>query len=242
MISKRDRKRIKKTGFFLLVCAVVFFGGRQFIFSDIFRIKKVEVETDGNLEKKEMFSLFDSYCKENYLGLRPNLFRLEKNSLRRALLSDVRLLEVKIGKRPPNKLIISATERKPFAQIGEGLCVDKNGVVFPTKGTHTTYLHTTSKTRPGDKIDVQELYLIAERIKAFLPTYPIKEMRKEKDRCFFLIEDTWVSVLLKEKNFDKKLAQLSVILPTLKEKGFVDLCYNDPILSHNPPFEEALEF
>jgi len=236
MISKRDRKRIKKIGVFFFVCGLVFFGGRQFIFSDIFRIKKVEVETDGNLEKKEIVSLFNNYCKENYLGLRPNLFKLERNSLRRFLLSDVRLLCVKIQKRPIDTLIIFVTERKPFAQIGEGLCVDKDGMVFPTKETHTTYLHTASEKKPGDKIDVQGLYLITERIQAFLPKNQIREMKKEKDRCFFLIEDTWFSVLLKEKELNKKLAQLSVLLPTLKEKGFIDLCYDDPILSPNPNF------
>ncbi|MEK9148804.1 MAG: hypothetical protein AAB267_02015, partial [Candidatus Desantisbacteria bacterium] len=218
MVSKRDKKRIKKTAFFILVCGLVLFGGRQFILSDIFRIKKVEVETDGNLEKKEIFSLFNSYCKENYLGLRPNLFKLERDSLRRFLLSDVRLLEAKIKKRPLNKIIISVTERKPFAQIGEGLCVDKDGVVFPTQETHTTYLHINSKKRPGDKIDVQELYLVAERIKAFLPKYQINQIRREKGRFFFLIEDAWISVLPKEKELDKKLPQLSVILPTLTKK------------------------
>ncbi|MDI6751243.1 MAG: hypothetical protein QME07_00030 [bacterium] len=236
MISKRDKRRIKKVAFFILVCGLIFFGGRQFILSDIFRIRKVEVETDGNLEKKKILSLFNSYCKENCLDHRPNLFKLEKDSLRRFLLSDVRLLEAKIKKRPLSKLIISVTERKPFAQIGEGLCVDKDGVVFPTKETHTTYLHINSKKRHGDKIDVQELYLIVERIKAFLPKYPINQIRKEKDRLFFLIEDTWISVLPKEKELNKKLTQLSVILPTLTKKGvFVDLGYDDPILSPNLP-------
>ncbi|MBU1262928.1 cell division protein FtsQ/DivIB [bacterium] len=236
MISKRDKRRIKRTGFFLLVSSLIFIGVRSLVFSDLFLIKKIEVETDGSLKKKEVVLLFDSYCQENYLGIRPNLFRLERKSLRRFFLSDIRLLEVKIGKRPLNKLLISVTERKPFAQIGEGLCIDKDGVVFPTKETDLFYLYSASKKRPGDRIDVQELYLIVQRIQRFLPKYPIQEMRKEKDRCFFLIEDTWVSVLLKEKELDKKLVQLSVILPTLKKGEFIDLCYDDPILSENPSF------
>jgi cell division septal protein FtsQ len=231
MGSKRVRR--VKIALWLMLAGLVAIGIRATLLSDLFAIRRLVVKADSSLEA-DIREAFCEYCNQNHLGVWPNLFVLDRRSLARFLLSDLRIKKVKIRRMPPGSLIIEAEEREPFCWIKRGLGVGKDGVVFPIKeGDEFPLLYGFEDAEEGDKIDVEVLYSIIKRMENF----HITEIREGKQKFFFLIESVWICIL-PEEDLRRQIKRLEKILKEVDLSKFklIDMSYDDVVLSPEAPF------
>jgi len=138
--AERRRVRRQRLGILLLVLvglpalgAGLYFGGRAawrelFSENDFFRIRRIEVTTDGGLDAKHI---------EEYAGVRAglNLLAVRPEKIRAALLAVPVIANAQVGRRLPDTLVVEVAERVAVARLGwprsgAPLAVDATGHVL----------------------------------------------------------------------------------------------------------------
>jgi hypothetical protein len=108
--------------FFLLVLAVFIYF---IFFTDKFLIKEVQVVYDGDAPKlvknEQIIKTINGYYQGNsllsHLFLRRNILFFNSSVVKRLILEDQRIDQVKIIKKIPNVLVIKISEVKPVARL-----------------------------------------------------------------------------------------------------------------------------
>lgn len=229
------RKRLGRFVCFLFIIPLMLYVGYKILSSSIFTIKIIDIKIDGDISKDEIKRLWNGFLRQNYLYSMPNIFKLNTKSLRRAILSDIRIDSVKIKRYPPDKLIIFIKTRKPFVFIKGGLGVDEKGVIFPIKGTQSLiYLSGFKGKKCGDTIDVSLLFPILSIAKRYPFASLIKEIKIDKKKAFFTLDNILVCIPLEIEGAHKRFKRLDLILKTdLSDIKLIDLSYDDVILSRS---------
>lgn len=225
--------KIVKYLLLLAFVSLIGWGITKILFSPFFTIKKVDIKINGDISRNEIMGLWKGFLKQNYSQSACNLFRLNSEALSRFIISDVRIDRVRIKRRPQNKLIILINTRKPFAWIKDSLACDEKGIIFPICGTSSLpHLLGQEEKKGGDVIDVSNLFFLWTKAKSYSFFPKIKEMKEEKGKVFFLLDNIWFCIPSEKGGFTKRFKRLEIILKTdLSNIKLIDLSYDDVILS-----------
>ncbi|MEW6103078.1 MAG: hypothetical protein AB1630_04575 [bacterium] len=203
----------------------------MFLLSSLFTIEKVDIKVSGDISENEIRRLWKNFLRQNYLGIKPNLFKLKKDSLCKYISSDVRIDKVQIQRYPPNRLVILVEPKRAFVWIKDGIGVDKNGVIFPIKGTQSLPYLSGFYEKKGT-INVSCLFFLLKSAKNYSFFPKIKEIRFEKDKVFFSLDSLWICIPQELKGSTKRFKRLEVILKRdLSNIKLIDLSYDDVLLS-----------
>lgn len=236
--TERRRAIRRRIGAALLLLAGIpalgfglFWGGREawrvlFVENDFFRIRQIEVTTDGTLGAANI----QEYAKVKE-GL--NLFAVHPQEIRQALLSVPIIANAQVGRRLPDALIIEVAERVAVARLGRPgtgtpLAVDATGHVLGPSSVRASLpvvLGVRDKAlRPGD---VVQDAMLADAL-AVLEICNETKMREQlavstidlgNEELLDVGLASGEQVLLSRERLKEKLAQLPIIRKVARDRG-----------------------
>lgn len=109
----KRRKAIFKLIKWTCLIACILGVGLYIIMSPLFAIKKINVNTDGNISKQEIISLAA-------INLNENIFKFNKKQTRENIKENAYVDEVSIKRKLPDEVQISIKERTPLLMITYG--------------------------------------------------------------------------------------------------------------------------
>lgn len=209
----------------------LFWGGREawrvlFVENDFFRIRQIEVTTDGTLGAANI----QEYAKVKE-GL--NLFAVHPQEIRQALLSVPIIANAQVGRRLPDALIIEVAERVAVARLGRPgtgtpLAVDAMGHVLGPSSVRASLpvvLGVRDKAlRPGD---VVQDAMLADAL-TVLEICNETKMREQlavstidlgNEELLDVGLASGEQVLLSRERLKEKLAQLPIIRKVARDRG-----------------------
>ena len=249
--TERRRAIRRRIGAALLLLAGIpalgfglFWGGREawrvlFVENDFFRIRQIEVTTDGTLGAANI----QEYAKVKE-GL--NLFAVHPQEIRQALLSVPIIANAQVGRRLPDALIIEVAERVAVARLGRPgtgtpLAVDATGHVLGPSSVRASLpvvLGVRDKAlRPGD---VVQDAMLADAL-AVLEICNETKMREQlavstidlgNEELLDVGLASGEQVLLSRERLKEKLAQLPIIRKVARDRG-LDLTVYDMTVDRN---------
>lgn len=222
----------------------LFWGGREawrvlFVENDFFRIRQIEVTTDGTLGAANI----QEYAKVKE-GL--NLFAVHPQEIRQALLSVPIIANAQVGRRLPDALIIEVAERVAVARLGRPgtgtpLAVDAAGHVLGPSSVRASLpvvLGVRDKAlRPGD---VVQDAMLADAL-TVLEICNETKMREQlavstidlgNEELLDVGLASGEQVLLSRERLKEKLAQLPIIRKVARDRG-LDLTVYDMTVDRN---------
>jgi len=128
------RRFFRVLRFTLLSVTLLFsgYGIYNFLsYSPYFKIKKIRIEGNQDIDRKDILSLLD-------IKKGDNIFKVKLRQTKRGLRSLKQIKEIDIHRDFPDKIVLKITERAPIAQIDGGDSVhsnkveliDKEGITF----------------------------------------------------------------------------------------------------------------
>lgn len=132
------KRRILRVLRLVLLSVTLLFSGygihKFLIYSPYFRIKKIKIEGNQDIDKKEIESLLD-------IKKGDNIFKVKLRRTEGRLRSLKQIKEIDIHRNFPDKIVLKITERVPIARLdkGDGIgsnkvkLVDREGVTFSGK-------------------------------------------------------------------------------------------------------------
>ena len=222
----------------------LYWGGRQawramFAENDFFRIRQIEVTTDGELGAEDV----REYAKVRE-GL--NLFAVRPQEIRAALLAVPVIAAAQVGRRLPDALIIEVAERVAVARLGRPgagspLAVDATGHVLGPSSVRVSLPVVLGVRdvglRPGDVVADPML----KEALAVLEICNETQMREELAVATIDVgnEDmlgvgltTGEQVLLSREKLKEKLQQLREMRKVARDRG-LDLATYDMTVDRN---------
>ncbi len=132
------KRRIIRVLRFILLSVTLIFSGygihKFLIYSPYFKIEKIEIEGNRDIDKKEIESLLD-------IRKGDNIFKAKLRQTKEKLGSLKQIKEIDIHRDFPDRIVLKITERVPIARIDKGdsvgsnrvKLVDREGVTFSGK-------------------------------------------------------------------------------------------------------------
>jgi cell division protein FtsQ len=166
---RRKRYFNKHSFISLLLILALLVGGFVFIHSSYFTVGKIEVKGNDHLRAEEIFQIAD-------IDPAINIFKIDKDMVRKRLLQDLRIEEVTIARKFPTTIIITIKERRTIAFMATNygfVQVDRHGYALAavrsikSMGMPMITGIKLMNTKVGDQIDPA--------------TYPILELLGELD-------------------------------------------------------------
>lgn len=166
----RRKGRFNRNAFIsLLLILALLVGGFVFIHSSYFTVGKIEVRGNDHLQEEEIFQIAD-------IDPAINIFKIDKNMVRKRLLQDLRIEEVTIVRKFPTTIILTIKERRTVAFMPTNygfVQVDRQGYALAvlrsikSMGMPMITGIRLMNTKVGDRIEQS--------------TYPVLEMLGEMD-------------------------------------------------------------
>lgn len=127
--ARKRKKRKKKHYLLKFVITVAFLTGIYFFFtSSLFDIQKITVQNNNYYTKEQVISLSGAKPGEN-------LFETSFSRMKKKLLADPYIKNVKLKRRLPGEVVILVDERKEEAAVPYGdkfIIIDNEGMVLRT--------------------------------------------------------------------------------------------------------------
>lgn len=206
---------------------------RCFLHNDYFRIRHVEISTDGTL---------DPALVREYAGVREgmNLFEVHPDAVRSNLLAVPVVASVSAGRRFPDTVVIDIAERPPVARLGTRasgtpLAADATGHVLGPSSVRADLPIVSGlrdkALRPGDVIG-DPLMATALRI---LEICARPDLRREmRVAQVDISSDTWITlaladggqILLSHDGLETKLERFPLMRDAARRRGLDLAIYN----------------
>ena len=213
------------------VLAGLVFGGRAawlalFEENDYFRIRRIEVTTDGNLGAGHV----QEYAKVRE-GM--NLFAVHPQEVRESLLSVPVIANAQVGRRLPDTLVIEVAERVAVARLGRPgsgspLAVDAAGHVLGPSSVRPSLPAILgvrdNGLRPGDVVkdpmlqDALKVLVICNRSE-MREAMSVETIDLENEEYLVLGLKSGERVLLSGPKLEDKLTDLLAMLDAARDKG-----------------------
>jgi cell division protein FtsQ len=216
------------------VCAGVYLGlregARRFFFENPdYRLSRIEVQTDGTLQREQILKMTDLQEGEN-------IFRVSLGGVHEAIQQLPQVDEVQVTRKLPAEIDIKITERKPVAWItaekqitdpfaSEGaFLVDARGVLMKEKKLLPEYLGlplitgcTSEALEAGKIVDSFEakaaLDLLRLSTRSFMQTrFQIREIDVSKGYCLLVTDKNHTRVTFGFDNIEAQLERLEQFL------------------------------
>lgn len=217
----------------LVVAGIVFgvrYGSKRLFFENPdYRLTKIEVKTDGTLQR-------DVVLKTAELREGENIFSVNLAHVQHTLQQLPQVDEVQVVRNMPNEIDVQITERKPIAWITSdkelmnpfssdaAFLIDARGVLMREKKLLPEYLGlpviagcASESLEAGKVVESYEtkaaLELLRLSTKSFMQTrFQIREIDLSKGYCLDVTDKTHMRVLLPFENLDKELQRLEQFL------------------------------
>ncbi|MEP6822918.1 MAG: FtsQ-type POTRA domain-containing protein [Chthoniobacterales bacterium] len=236
-VQHRNR-RIYVVGSKIVLCllagAAVFYGirygAKQLFFENPdYRLSKIEVQTDGNLQRQQILTAAELREGENIFSV--NLARVQER-----LQKLPQVDEVQVTRKMPAEIDVQIVERKPVAWItaaegvsnlfsdDDGFLVDARGVMMREKKLLPEYLGlpviagaTKEKLEPGKAVETLEvkaaLELLRLSTRSFMQTrFQLREIDVSKGYCLIVTDKNRTRVTFGIDDLDKQLQRLEQFL------------------------------
>jgi len=183
--KKKRRKKSYFLKFVILVAAVA--GIYYFLTSSVFDIQRITVQNNNYYTSEQLISLAEVKTGEN-------LFKASVSEMKKNLLADPYVKNVKIKKRLPGEIQIIVEERKEDAAVPYGnsyIIIDGEGMVLRKTDTEPTLPlllgMTIENMTPGTPLKVEENAALTDTLKL------LAEVKKH-DIYFKKIDITTITV------------------------------------------------
>jgi len=217
-----------------LVCGSLFFGirygaKRLFFENPDYRLAKIEVQTDGTLQREQILTTAE--LKEG-----ENIFNVNLGRVRDLLLQLPQVDEVQVVRKMPGEIDIQIVERKPVAWITperemsnpfsseEAFLVDARGVLMREKKLLPEYLGlpvisgcANESLEAGTKVASFEvkaaLELLRLSTRSFMQTrFQVREIDVSRGYCLLVTDKNRTRVTFGFDNLDAQLLRLEQFL------------------------------
>lgn len=164
-VRKRKKRKKKRylLKFFILLMLVI--GLYYFLSSSIFDIQKITVDNNNHYTKEQLISLAGAKTGEN-------IFKTSFSQMKKELLSDPYVKNVKLKKRLPAEVVISVEERSEDAAITYGnkyILIDDKGMVLRISDVEPAVTLITgiivTNMVPGTPLEVEQNTLLTDTLK-----------------------------------------------------------------------------
>ncbi len=218
----------------LLACAALFYGirygAKQLFFENPdYRLSKIEVQTDGTLQREQILKTAELREGENIFSV--NLARVQER-----LQKLPQVDEVQVTRKMPAEIDVQIVERKPVAWItaaegvsnlfsdDDGFLVDARGVMMREKKLLPEYLGlpviagaTKEKLQPGKTVETLEvkaaLELLRLSTRSFMQTrFQLREIDVSKGYCLLVTDKNRTRVTFGIDDLDAQLQRLEQFL------------------------------
>jgi cell division septal protein FtsQ len=238
-----------------IVCGIRYGSKRLFFENPEYRLTKIEVKTDGTLQRDVVLKTADLREGENIFSV--NLARVHE-----ALQQLPQVDDVQVVRNMPNEIDVQITERKPIAWITSdkdignvfssdgGFLIDARGVLMREKKLLPEYLGlpviagcASESLEPGKVIDGYEtkaaLELLRLSTKSFMQTrFQIREIDLSKGYCLDVTDKNHMRVMLPFENLEKELARLEQFL-TFADEAHREIATMNLLVQRNVPVTYA---
>ncbi len=226
----------------VLLGLIIVMGGRQITDhikrSRLFAIKTVAVEPSGEFAAKDFM-----YLKGK------NIFDVDPESVQARLGRQYpQIAYLKVSKRFPDTLVVTAKKRNPFAQVQvrhRRVVIDSDGVVVADAGAADDHLpfikgvRVEQKTKIGAPLTAKNLYAALTIMKIFkespvLAVYPIASVDVENLSKISLSVGNNFQVILDREHVKQKFKTLELMLSQskidLETVKYIDLRFKEPVV------------
>jgi cell division septal protein FtsQ len=232
--NRRVLVLLSKVALVIALCLGIYFGARAgakrfFLQNPDYQLSRIEVQTDGTLQREQILEAADVHEGENIFAV--NLARAH-DQLQQLPQVD----EVQIVRKLPAEIDIKITERKPIAWItGEkqiadpfasdaAFLVDGRGVLMKEKKLLPEYLGlplisgcASESLEPGKIVESFEakaaLELLRLSTRSFMQTrFQIREIDVSKGYCLIVTDKNHTRVTFGFDNLDLQLQRLEQFL------------------------------
>jgi cell division protein FtsQ len=207
--------------------------------NDFFRIRQVDVTTDGDLKTENI----QEYAKVR-AGL--NLFAVRPEDIRRSLLSVPVIANAQVGRRLPDTLVIEVTERVAVARLGRPgsgspLAVDSTGHVLGPSSVRASLPVILgvrdNGLRPGDVVQdpmLREALAVLEICNeaAMRQELAVGTIDLGNEELLDVGLMSGEQVMLSRDRLEEKLRQLPAMRTMARKKG-LDLAVYDMTVDRN---------
>ncbi len=232
--NRRVLVLLSKVALVLALCLGIYFGARAgakrfFLENPDYQLSRIEVQTDGTLQREQILQTADVHEGENIFAV--NLARAH-DQLQQLPQVD----EVQIVRKLPAEIDIKVIERKPIAWItGEkqiadpfasdaAFLVDGRGVLMKEKKLLPEYLGlplisgcASESLEPGKTVESFEakaaLELLRLSTRSFMQTrFQVREIDVSKGYCLIVTDKNHTRVTFGFDNLDTQLQRLEQFL------------------------------
>src|SRR6266581_6554807 len=232
--ARRVLAVFSKLAFLAGVCAAIYIGAREgakrfFFENQDYQLRKIELQTDGTLQREQILKVADLHEGENIFSM--NLGRV-RESLQRLPQVD----EVEVVRKLPGEIDIRVVERKPIAwitgdkQISDpfvsdaAFLVDARGVLMREKKLLPEYLGlplisgcSSELLEAGKVIESLEaktaLELLRLSTRSFMQTrFQIREIDVSKSYCLLVTDKNRTRVTFGLNDLETQLQRLEQFL------------------------------
>src|SRR3954467_8397499 len=232
--NRRIMVGISKVALTIVIIAAIYLGvregARRFFFENPeYRLRAIEVQTDGTLLRDHVIQVADLHESEN-------IFRVDLASVHDKLQQLPQVDEVQVVRKLPGEIDIKITERKPIAWItsaktisdpfdsDSAFLVDARGVLMKQKKLLPEYLGlplisgcASEPLEAGKIVETPEaraaLELLRMSTRSFMQTrFQIREIDVSKGYCLLVTDKNHSRVTFGFDNLDAQLQRLEQFL------------------------------
>ena len=226
-----------------IVIVLVFLGARQaaqaLFDSRYFKIKTVEIDrTLGFLDKKDFTSLNGK-----------SIFSVDVARFQRSLTGKYpQMAQANITKKFPNKILVLAKKRAPFAQVyiqNKTFLIDDQGIILfgaPEKGEEfplISGIFSRRRITTGSVLGGESTLLALNIIKEFennhsLSPYVVKKIDVDNLKEIDFHLSNGLKIIVDKTDIERKMNTLAMVLARNRldtaQVKYIDLRFKDPIL------------
>lgn len=207
----------------LLIAIISIIALISFFLSPFFQLREITINGLQNLSQKEIEGSLSGYFEKN-------IWLIDKNKLKKELLQDKYIREVRIRKKIPATLVININERIPLGKInnnGNYLVFDKEGFIMEKgsqktriqvpeiKGVGYTFVNNSLQFNSQFKKIVQALKTVDVKTRKKIKTVNVKnniDLNLFSQICVYMGES---------KELKQKFKILESVLHKIKEDNLV---------------------
>ena len=248
-IKIQKRKIIKKITMIALLIGILLAGFVFFLLSPAFNIKKINVLNNSNISTQAIVNLSGIHINEN-------MFKFSKSEVKKKILANPYIEEVKIKRKLFNNIEISVKEREATLMLEYGnsyVYINNQGYILEISTqklnvpTLTGYVTPLDQVKPGNRLNREDL----ERLKTVLSIMEIAssndlaslitkiDIKSKKD--FILTLEAEDKIVYLGECADLSTQMLYIRKMIEKEKGIEgEFFINMDLNSSNPVFREKV--
>lgn len=248
-IQKFPKQKKINTKYLKLVFAGILFAGIVFVITNktLYFFKTADLFTIKEIVKAPSLRLLESRHLMRLRGT--NIFDVDLKVVQKRLQSQYpKIKQLRVFRRFPDKIYVTAKKRKPFALLTvnkKNILIDKDGVVLSVNASPNPKLPSISGVRRYQKMILgmplkrRELDVAIEIIKAVqgnraLASFDIVTMDVSNLSEIYFHLANHLKVIVDKNKIYKKIRSLGIVLSQgnldLQDINYVDLRFKEPIL------------